>query len=56
LQAAIDSGNAKIVATLLQRGADANAAGGDGETPLQQASTAGETRIVELLEQAGAAE
>jgi len=50
----IDSGNAKIVASLLQRRADIGAVGGDGETALQRASNAGETPIVELLEQVGA--
>ena len=52
---AVKDGDAKTVKVLLAKGADANAENNDGETVLMLAAeSAGYTKIVHILKQAGA--
>jgi ankyrin repeat protein len=51
----VQDGAEKLVRLLLDRGADAAAADGDGDTPLMKAAGVGEAGVVKLLLQRGAA-
>ncbi|KAE8440718.1 hypothetical protein EG329_006769 [Mollisiaceae sp. DMI_Dod_QoI] len=54
LSLAVYKGHKAIVKLLLEKGADANAAGQDGSTPLHQASENGHVEVVKLLLEKGA--